>query len=55
MKDNLDVMLSDSAMPIEVMSEIRKVVIDHPVKTYDVIIENVCGTGINIVATGSLA
>ena len=36
------------------MAEIHKVVLDHSVKTYDVILPNVCGTGIDIVATGSV-
>ncbi len=35
----------------EVMQEIKKSVVTLPVKRYDVIIENVCGTGVNIVAT----
>lgn len=33
------------------MEEIRKVEVIQPVKCYDVIIENVCNTGIDIVAT----
>ena len=33
------------------MNEIRKVELTQAVKCYDVIIENVCGTGIDIVAT----
>ena len=36
------------------MEEIRKVVVHGPVKRHDVVIENVCGTGVNIVATGEL-
>lgn len=33
------------------MEEIKKAVATLPVKTYDVIIEDICGTGVNIVAT----
>lgn len=39
---------------MDCMAEIHKVVLDHSVKTYDVILPNVCGTGIDIVATGSV-
>ena len=39
----------------ECMDEIRKVCVSAPVKCYDVIIPNVCGTGVDIVATGELA
>ncbi|MGL6294403.1 DUF1667 domain-containing protein [Eubacterium aggregans] len=36
------------------MKEIDKVVVEAPIKTGDVIIPNVCGTGIDIVATKSM-
>ena len=35
----------------DVMQEVKMAVVTLPVKRYDVIIENVCGTGVNIVAT----
>ena len=35
----------------ECMEQIKKVSIAPPVKRYDVIIENICGTGVDIVAT----
>ena len=36
------------------MEEIRKVTVKAPVHRYDAVIRNVCGTGIDIVATGEL-
>lgn len=36
------------------MAEIKKVTVSLPVNMHDVIIENVCGTGVNIVATKTL-
>ena len=36
------------------MEEIKKVCVKAPVKRYDVIIKNVCGTGVDIVATKDL-
>ncbi len=35
------------------MDEIRKLNLKAPVKTGDVLIENVCGTGVDIVASGN--
>ena len=35
----------------ECMEQIKKVTVRPPIKRYDVIIENVCGTGVDIVAT----
>lgn len=47
---------SDGAVPLELMAEcmaeIRKTQVSAPVKRYDVVIENICGTGCSIVATG---
>ena len=40
-------------MMFEVMSAINSVVADDGLKIGDVIIENVCGTGANVVATGN--
>jgi len=46
-----------SAQPIpkekqfDCMAEIRKVQVELPVKRYDVIIPNICGTGVDVVAT----
>jgi len=40
---------------MDCMTEIRKLKVTLPVKTYDVLIENICGTGINIVATGDVS
>ena len=37
----------------DVMSEINKAVADDDVKIGDVIIENVCGTGVSVVATSN--
>lgn len=37
----------------DVMKEINKVTVDAPVKIGDVFIENVCGTGVDIVATNN--
>ncbi len=39
----------------DVMKEINKVTIKAPVKMDDVLIENVAGTGVNIVATRSVS
>ena len=36
------------------MDEIRKLEVKAPVKRYDVLIENILGTGIDIVATGNV-
>ncbi len=36
------------------MEVIQKTTVKAPVAVYDVIIENICGTGIDIVATGTL-
>lgn len=35
------------------MHIIQQVVVDHPVKTYDIIVPDICDTGIDIVATGN--
>lgn len=35
----------------QIMQEIKKAVVNLPVKRYDVIISNVCDTGVDIVAT----
>ena len=35
----------------DVMKEINKVNVKAPVKMHDIIIENVCGTGVNVIAT----
>ena len=37
----------------DVMKEINKITVDAPVKIGDVFIENVCGTGVDIVATNN--
>ncbi len=46
---------SDAPIPMgklfECMSVIKTVTAQAPIKRYDVIVENVCGTGVNIVAT----
>lgn len=39
---------------MDCMEEIRKVCVTAPVKRYEVIIPDVCGLGIDIVATGCL-
>ncbi|MGI6117571.1 MAG: DUF1667 domain-containing protein [Bilifractor sp.] len=39
---------------MDAMKEIRKTVAKTPIHTYDVLIEDICGTGIPIVATGDL-
>ncbi len=38
---------------MDCMMEVRKQLVKLPVNVYDVLIENVCNTGINIVATAS--
>ncbi len=38
---------------MDCMKQIKQVSLKPPVKRYDVIIENICGSGIDIVATGS--
>lgn len=38
----------------DAMREIRKVTLTSPVKIGDVVVENVCGTGINIIATRNI-
>ncbi len=40
-------------MMLEVMAEINRAVAEDCVKIGDVIIENVCGTGVNVVATSN--
>ncbi len=49
---------TDGAIPKEkifdVMHEINKVSVEFPVKMHQVLIENVCGTGINVIATKEL-
>ena len=39
---------------MDCMEVIRAQEVKAPVSVYDVIVENICGTGINIVATGSV-
>ena len=39
---------------MECMEVIRKAEVKVPISTYDVLVENICGTGINIVATASV-
>ena len=39
---------------MDCMAEIRTVLAKAPVKRYDVLVENICDTGIDIVATGVL-
>ena len=39
---------------LDCMEVIREVVAKAPVKRYDVLVENICDTGINIVATGEV-
>lgn len=39
---------------MECMDEIRKCQVIAPINVYDILIENICGTGINIVATGNV-
>lgn len=41
-------------MIFEVMHEINKITLDAPIKTKDIIIENVLNTGANIVATRTI-
>lgn len=38
----------------DVMSEINKVTVNAPIKIGDIIIENVCGTGVDVVAAANL-
>jgi CxxC motif-containing protein len=38
-------------MIMDVLAEIRKVELEAPVKTNDIVIENVLGTGVNIIAS----
>ena len=42
------------AMIFDVVQQIKKVTVKAPVNVNDVIIENVCGTGVNILASRSL-
>lgn len=46
---------SQSPLPkgkiFDAMTELRKVTLTSPVKIGDVVVENVCGTGVNIIAT----
>lgn len=55
-EDGLLPVRSDSPVPMELLGEcmdlIRKTQVSAPVKRYDVVIENICGSGCNIVATG---
>ena len=37
----------------DIVEEVRKVTIDHDVKIHDVIIPDVCGTGVDIIASGN--
>ena len=39
---------------MDCMEVIRAQEVKTPVQVYDVVVENICGTGINIVATGSV-
>ena len=39
---------------MDCMEVIRKVEVKAPVSMYDVVVENICGTGVNIVASGDL-
>lgn len=49
---------SDKPVPkekmMDCMKEVRKCLAKTPVNVYDILIENVCGTGVNIVATGAI-
>lgn len=49
---------SDKPVPkekiMDCMAEIRKCLAKAPVGVYDILIENVCDTGVNIVATGAV-
>ncbi len=45
--------ISKSLM-FEAMNEINKVRISAPVKTGDVVLSNVCGTGVNIISTKTM-
>ncbi len=49
---------SDGKLPkdiiIKCMEVLRSTSVKAPVKSHDVIIENICDTGINIIASGSL-
>ena len=38
----------------DIVKELNNVRVEVPVKCRDVIIENVCGTGVNIIATRTL-
>lgn len=50
--------MSENEIPKEkmfdVVNEIAKIRLEAPVKCRDVIIENVCGTGVNIIATRTI-
>ena len=50
--------MSENELPKEkmfdVVNEIAKIRLEAPVKCRDVIIENVCGTGVNIIATRTI-
>ena len=56
-EDRLVPVRSDKPVPKELlmdcMAVIRKTNVKLPVKRYDVIIPNICGTDVNIVATGT--
>lgn len=57
-EDHLLPVRSEHPVPKELlmdcMEEIRKKVVKAPVERYDVIIPDICGCGVNIVATGSI-
>lgn len=56
--DGLLPVRSDGPVPLMLMGEcmeiIRNTSVNMPLKRYDVIIEDICNTGCNIVATGEL-
>ena len=49
---------SDKPIPKELLMDcmevIRKTTVKAPVNRYDVVVENICGCGVNIVASGEL-
>lgn len=50
--------MSENELPkekmFEVVEEIAKLRLEAPIKCRDVVIENVCGTGVNIIATRTI-
>jgi len=55
MEENLDYVIPlDPELEERSMEIIRKTVINTPVKCYDVIIPDICGCGVDIVATKSV-